>query len=92
MTGDRNIQLKCSTAYCEHAIRMREKRQVLDTENIEFTGENAAAKVIVYHPWNDEETRPIAAANFSDTYLSGKSIPNFPAAGTWYESMYQKIV
>jgi hypothetical protein len=31
-------------------------------------------------------------ANFSDTYLSGNSIPNFPAAGTWQELMYNKIV
>jgi hypothetical protein len=30
-------------------------------------------------------------ANFSDTYLSGNSIPNFPA-GTWHEWMYNKIL
>jgi len=30
-------------------------------------------------------------ANFSDIYLSGNSIPNFPA-GTWQELMYNKIL
>jgi hypothetical protein len=31
-------------------------------------------------------------ANFSDTYLSGNSIPNFPTAETWHEWMYNKIL
>ncbi|MEG3851379.1 hypothetical protein QT971_23395 [Microcoleus sp. herbarium19] len=92
MTGDRHIQFKCSTAYCEHAIRLRENWQVLDAQKIEFIGENSAAKVIAYHRWNDEETRSVAAANFSETDLSANSIPNFPVAGTWHESMYKKIV
>jgi len=30
-------------------------------------------------------------ANFLDIYLSGNSIPNFPA-GTWHELMYNKIL
>ena len=31
-------------------------------------------------------------ANFADTYLSGNSIPNFPAAENWHELMYNKIL
>ena len=31
-------------------------------------------------------------AIFSDTYLSGNRIPNFPAAGTWHEWMENKFV
>jgi hypothetical protein len=31
-------------------------------------------------------------ASFLDTYLSGNSIPNFPAAGTWQGLMYNKIL
>ncbi|MEG4148740.1 hypothetical protein [Microcoleus sp. Pol12B5] len=36
--------------------------------------------------------RAVVVANFSDTYLSGNSIPKFLAAGSWHEWMYNKIV
>jgi 1,4-alpha-glucan branching enzyme len=71
---------------------LREKVPALDTENIEFFPEKAETKVLVYYRWSDERTRAVVVANFSDTYLSGYSIPKFPAAGTWHELMYNKIV
>jgi len=47
--------------------------------------------VLAYYRGSDEGTRAVVVANFSDTYLSGNNIPNFPA-GTWHEWMYNKIV
>jgi hypothetical protein len=47
--------------------------------------------VFAYYRWSDEGTPPLVVANFSDIYLSGNSIPNFPA-GTWQELMYNKIL
>jgi len=91
-------------AYYKHVILLREKVPALYTKNIEFFHENAETKVIeffhenaetkviAYYRWSDEGTRAVVVANFSDTYLSGNSIPNFLAAGTWHEWMYNKIV
>ncbi|WP_333333130.1 alpha amylase C-terminal domain-containing protein [Microcoleus sp. BROC3] len=58
---------------------------------MEFIHENPEAKVLPYYRWSDAGTRAVVVANFSDTYLSANSIPNFPA-GTWHELMYNKIV
>jgi 1,4-alpha-glucan branching enzyme len=79
-------------AYYKHVILLREKVSALYTKNIEFFHENAETKVLAYYRWSDEGTRAVIVANFLDTYLSGNSIPNFPAAGTWHELMYNKIV
>ena len=78
-------------AYYKHVILLREKVPALQTENIEFFHENAQTKVFAYYRWSDEGTRAAAVANFSDIYLSGNSIPNFPT-GTWHELMYNKIL
>jgi hypothetical protein len=47
--------------------------------------------VLAYYRWSDEGTRAVVVANLLDTYLSGNSIPKFPA-GTWQELMYNKIL
>jgi 1,4-alpha-glucan branching enzyme len=72
-------------------ILLREKFPALYTKNIEFFHENAETKVLAYYRWSDEGTPAVVVANFSDTYLSGNSIPNF-SAGTWHELMYNKIL
>lgn len=79
-------------AYYKHVILLREKVPALYTENIEFFTENAETKVFADYRWSDEGTRAAVVANFSDIYLSGNSIPNFPAAVTWHELMYNKIL
>ncbi|MEG4251712.1 alpha-amylase family glycosyl hydrolase [Microcoleus sp. Pol10D4] len=78
--------------YYKHVIRLRQHLPALYTENIEFIHENPEAKVLAYYRWSDEGTRAVVVANFSDTYLSGNSIPKFPAGGTWHEWMSNKIV
>ena len=66
-------------AYYKHVILLREKVPALYTENIKSFHENAETKVLAYYHWGDEGTRVVVVANFLDTYLSGNSIPNFPA-------------
>jgi 1,4-alpha-glucan branching enzyme len=78
-------------AYYKHVILLQEKVPALYTENIEFFPENAETKVFAYYRWSDEGTPAVVVANFWDTYLSGNSIPNFPAV-TWHELMYNKIL
>ncbi|MEL7522513.1 MAG: alpha amylase C-terminal domain-containing protein, partial [Cyanobacteria bacterium J06553_1] len=58
---------------------------VLYTENIEFFHEDPESKVIAYVRWNDEGSKVVVVANFSDQYLAGYAVPNFPADGTWHE-------
>ncbi|MBD0394379.1 MAG: alpha-amylase, partial [Microcoleus sp. C1-bin4] len=77
--------------YYKHVILLREKVPALYTKNIEFFPENAETKVLAYYRWSDGGTRALLVANFLDTYLSGNSIPNFPAA-TCRELMYKKIL
>ncbi len=89
LSSDRNNDL---LEYYKHLMRLRQNLPALYTENIEFFHENPEAKVFAYHRWSDEGTRLVVVANFSDTYLSDCCIPNFPAAGTWHEWMYNKIL
>jgi 1,4-alpha-glucan branching enzyme len=65
--------------YYKHMILRREKVPALYTKNIEIFHENAETKVLVYYRWSDEGTRAVVVAIFLDTYLSGNSLPNFPA-------------
>ncbi|MEG4633624.1 hypothetical protein QUB56_29290 [Microcoleus sp. AR_TQ3_B6] len=78
-------------AYYKHVILLREKVPPLYTQNIGFFPYNAATKVFAYYRWSDEVTLAAVVANFSDIYLSGNCIPNFPA-GAWHELMYNKIL
>ncbi|MBD1924366.1 alpha amylase C-terminal domain-containing protein [Microcoleus sp. FACHB-831] len=66
-------------------IALRKQTPALQTENIEFFHENSEAKVLGYVRWNDEGSRVVVVANFSDKSLMDYKIPNFPAAGTWHE-------
>ncbi|MEG3842201.1 hypothetical protein [Microcoleus sp. herbarium14] len=89
MKNQPNYQL---LEYYKHRMRLERKFPGTLHLNIELIHENAAAKVLAYYCWNNQETRAVVVANLSDTYLSGNNIPNFSAAGTWHEWMYNKIV
>ena len=66
-------------------INLRENSQALYTENIDFIHENSETKVLAYSRWNEEGSRVVVVTNFSEDFLGGYHIPNFPAAGTWHE-------
>jgi len=72
-------------AYYKGLIYLRKSNQALYTENIEFFHEDPDAKVLAYTRWNDEGSRVVVVANFSENYLGGYSVPHFPANGTWHE-------
>jgi 1,4-alpha-glucan branching enzyme len=63
----------------------RKSNAALQTANIEFFYEDPETKVLAYTRWNDEGSRVVVVANFSDQFLAGYSVPNFPANGTWHE-------
>ncbi len=66
-------------------ISLRKENHALYTENIDFFHENPEAKVLGYTRWNDEGSRIIVIANFSDRFLAGYEISEFPIDGTWHE-------
>ncbi|CBN56349.1 MULTISPECIES: alpha-amylase family glycosyl hydrolase [Kamptonema] len=71
--------------YYKGLIHLRRENHALYTENIEFFHEDPELKVLAYTRWNDEGSRVVVVVNFSDNYLAGYSVPNFPANGTWHE-------
>jgi 1,4-alpha-glucan branching enzyme len=66
-------------------ISLRKENHALYTENIDFFHENPEAKVLGYTRWNDEGSRIVVIANFSDRFLAGYEISEFPIDGTWHE-------
>lgn len=74
--------------YYKGLIHLRKSNQALYTENINFFHEDPDSKVLAYTRWNDEGSRVVVVVNFSDNYLAGYKVPNFPANGTWHEWTY----
>lgn len=74
--------------YMKSLIHLRKDNHALYTENIDFFYENADDKVLAFCRWNDEGSRVVVVANFSDNFLANYQIPNFPATGTWHEWTY----
>lgn len=66
-------------------IHLRKSNHALYTENIDFFHENPEAKVLAYSRWNDEGSRVVVVANFSENFLAGYKVPHFPEAGNWHE-------
>ncbi|MEH2413378.1 alpha-amylase family glycosyl hydrolase [Nostoc sp.] len=64
---------------------LRKNNHALYTENIDFIHENPEAKVLAYSRWNDEGSRVVVVANFSENFLGGYHVPNLASGGTWHE-------
>lgn len=71
--------------YYKGLIHLRKNNHALYTENIDFFHEDPESKVLAYTRWNDEGSRIVVVASFSDNYLAGYQVPHFPANGTWHE-------
>ncbi|MBR8836094.1 MAG: alpha amylase C-terminal domain-containing protein [Stigonema ocellatum SAG 48.90 = DSM 106950] len=71
--------------YYKGLIKLRKENHALYTENIDFIHENPEAKVIAYSRWNDQGSRVVVVANFSENFLAGYRVPDFPSNGTWHE-------
>jgi 1,4-alpha-glucan branching enzyme len=69
-------------------IRLRTSNHALYTENIDFFHENPDSKILAFNRWNDQGSRVVVVANFSDNFLAGYEVPYFPENGTWHEWTY----
>jgi 1,4-alpha-glucan branching enzyme len=82
LNNDRNRNL---LEYYKGLIALRKQNPALFTSNLNFFHENPEGKVFAYERWNDEGSRVVIVVNFSDEYLKGYQIPNFPVNGKWHE-------
>lgn len=71
--------------YYKGLIGLRKNNRALYTENINFFFEDPDAKVLAYVRWNGEGSRVAVVANFSDNFLAGYTLSNFPENGIWHE-------
>lgn len=71
--------------YYKGLIGLRKNNRALYTENINFFFEDADAKVLAYVRWSGEGSRVAVVANFSDNFLAGYTLSNFPENGIWHE-------
>jgi len=49
-----------------------------------LTFRNPESKVLAYSRWNGEGSQ-VVVGEFSDNFLGGYHVPNFPAPGMWHE-------
>ncbi|MEL6786900.1 MAG: alpha-amylase family glycosyl hydrolase [Cyanobacteria bacterium J06607_15] len=71
--------------YYRGLIDLRKNNHALRCSNIEFFHEDLGSKVLAYTRWNQEGSRVVVVANFSDNFLEGYTIHNFPQSGKWHE-------
>lgn len=71
--------------YYKGLIHLRKTNGALFSENIDFFHEDPESQVLAYVRWNDEGSRVVVVANFSDNFLAGYTVLNFPENGTWHE-------
>lgn len=71
--------------YYKALIALRTQTSALQAGNIEFFYENPKHKVFAYVRSDDRGSQVVVVANFSNQYLAGYRIPDFPTNGTWHE-------
>lgn len=71
--------------YYKSLIYLRKTNHALHTANIDFFHEDEEGQVLAYCRWNEEGSRVVVIANFSDHFRAGYKVPNFPKNGTWRE-------
>jgi 1,4-alpha-glucan branching enzyme len=71
--------------YYRGLIHLKIQNYALRTNNIEFFHEDTNNKVLAYTRWNDQGSRLVVVANFSNNFLQNYSIDQFPQSGKWHE-------
>ncbi|MBW4596764.1 MAG: alpha amylase C-terminal domain-containing protein [Brasilonema angustatum HA4187-MV1] len=71
--------------YYKGLIHLRKSNHALYTENVDFIHENPEDKVLAYSRWNDEGSRVVVVANFSENFLGEYQVSNFSNNGKWHE-------
>ncbi|MFQ4136419.1 alpha-amylase family glycosyl hydrolase [Nodosilinea sp. PGN35] len=84
LENDRNRNLM---EHYRGLIHLRRNNHALRTEHVEFFYADSERRVLAYVRWNDEGSRVVVVANFSNQYLADYEVRDFPQDGTWHEWM-----
>ena len=71
--------------YYKGLINLRKNNHAFYNEKIDFFHADPDSRVLAYCRWNEEGSRVAIVANFSDSFLAGYQVFNFPANGIWHE-------
>ena len=71
--------------YYKGLVDLRKNNHAFYQENIDFFHEDSNNRVLAYCRWNEEGSRIVVIINFSNNFLAGYQVTNFPANGTWHE-------
>ena len=89
LLGDQNRDL---FEYYQKLIALRKQSLALQSDNIEFFYENADDKVLAYTRWDEQNSRVVVVANFSNQNLTRYQIPDFPTAEYWQDWFLKREV
>ncbi|MEH2144876.1 alpha-amylase family glycosyl hydrolase [Nostoc sp.] len=89
LSGDQNRDL---FKYYQKLIALRKQNFALQSDNIKFFYENTDDKVLAYTRWDEQNSRVVVVANFSDQNLTKYQIPNFPTAEYWQDWFLKREV
>jgi 1,4-alpha-glucan branching enzyme len=76
----------------ERVITSRKKSITIQSDNIEFFDENLDSKMLAHLRCHYQDQRVVIIANFSNQYLAGYRVLNFPTSGTWRELMGSEVL
>ncbi len=71
--------------YYKGLIALHKSNPALRTNNVNFFFTDPETKVVAYIRWNDQGSRVVVVANFSDNYLADYAVQDFPEDGIWHE-------
>lgn len=71
--------------YYKGLIALHKSNPALRTDNVNFFFADPETKVVAYIRWNDQGSRVVVVANFSDNYLADYAVQDFPEEGVWHE-------
>ncbi|MBD2464569.1 alpha amylase C-terminal domain-containing protein [Oscillatoria sp. FACHB-1407] len=78
--------------FYKRLIALRHHCSALRSDNIEFFHDNPGDRVFAYVRWNDDGSRAVVVANFSDQDFTQYTVPNFPDHSRWYDWLSDRQV
>ncbi|MFB2879387.1 alpha-amylase family glycosyl hydrolase [Floridanema aerugineum] len=71
--------------YYKKLITLRKQNPALHSENVDLFHQDSENKVLAYQRWNEEGSRVVVVANFSEQDLAQYKINQFPEHNNWYD-------
>jgi 1,4-alpha-glucan branching enzyme len=75
-----------------YLIRLRQEHPALRGDTLEIIHEDAEARVVAYHRWDDGGDRVVTVAHCSPNDQGGYAIPNWPTDGIWRDVLTDDLI